>query len=185
MGIGSSEYLSRTGQSAHLGASLGLLGSWLSERGEFDRAEAYFAEGLESAQAGGDPWITASVTFDWSKLQRLRGMYDKARAYWYQAFELAVGFHSPGMLLEGMEYLVNILVPTGELELAYELAHFVADHPSTIEGVKETSGATLKRLDERLPEDKRQAAIVCAQSSNLDTYCTLLLSECGTWNKET
>jgi hypothetical protein len=171
------------GNQRMLAASLGLLGSWASERGEFDQAEAYFAEGLESAQAGGDPWITASVTFDWSKLQRLRGMYDKARTSWCQAFELTVGFHSPGMLLEGMEYLVNILVPTGELELAYELAYFVAEHPSAIESVKEKVRSVLVQLDEQLPEAVRQAAIARALSRNLDAHCSRLISECETWSK--
>ena len=171
------------GNQRMLAASLGLLGSWASERGEFHQAGAYFTEGFAAAQVGGDPWITASITFDWSKLERLRGAFDKAREYWCQAFELAVGFHSPGMLLEGMEYLVNILVPTGELELAYELAFFVTEHPSAIESVKEKVTIVLAQLEEQLPEDVRQGAIARAQSNNLDTYCVLLLSKCETWGE--
>lgn len=143
-----------------LAAALGQLGCWTGDRGEFDQAKTYFTEGLAAAELGGDPWITASVLFDRSNLERLRGMYNTARAYWCQAFELAVGFRSPGVLLEGMGHLVNILVDSAEnLELAYELACFVTEHPSTIEGIKKTSAAIVEQIAEQLPEGARQAAI--------------------------
>lgn len=167
------------GNQRWLAFTLSRLGQFASECGEFAQAEIHLTEGLAAAEASGDPWVTASVQFDWSKLERLRGAIGKARDHWCQAFELAIGIQSPPMLVEGIRYLVNILVAAEEYEFAYELAYFVAEHPTVIEGIRANVTAVLERLDAHLNGDVRQAAIARARSRDLDAYCALLRSECG------
>ena len=172
------------GNQRWLAFTLSKLGMFTSERREFAQAEGHLTEGLAAAEASGDPWVIASVHFNWSKLEHLRGVMDKARDHWCQAFELAMGIHSPPMLVEGIRYLVDILVSAGQLELAYELAWFVTEHPSVLEGIKMDEVAVMGQIEPQVSEDLRQAAIARAQSRDLDAYCDLLLAECPTWSEK-
>jgi hypothetical protein len=41
----------------------------------------------------------------------------------------------------------------------------------------------MEQLDAQLSDDVRQAAMARAQSRDLDAYCELLQSKCGTWRE--
>lgn len=167
------------GNQSMLAASLSLLGMFSNERHALAQAEAYLTDGLAAADAAADPWATASVHFNWSELERLRGAFGKARDHWCLAFEQVMSFQSLPMALEGLRYLVSILVPSGQLELAYELAYFIAGHSSTLDGVKADAVTILNEIEAQLPGEVRQAATARAQACDLDTYCDRMLSECA------
>jgi predicted ATPase/DNA-binding SARP family transcriptional activator len=134
--------------------------------GRTDDAWPRFEAALERARAtGSGPLIARSLCNLASAAQAL-GHSEDARDGFIRALQVAASDASP-LTLEILLGLAGPLARLGEAALAAGLAGFVAGHPATEEGRRQSAARLLEGLGARLPVDEVQRCAARWQAASL------------------